>query len=107
MTNTIKLAESLETQMAVAQNDLSHIKRAIDTISLDIKEMKGAYVTSQAFEAAKIEAVKEHENFITKDEYTPIKDKVKTLWAGAITLVSIVVIAVLGALVSLVVKSSN
>lgn len=98
------MSDTVETQLAVLNNDIKYIKESMKTISSDLKEMKGAYVPYVAFIEAKTESQKEHAEFVTKDQFKTTQDRVRTMWTGAMTFISLIVLGVLGALLNLVIK---
>lgn len=98
------MSDTVETQLAVLNNDIKYIKESMKTISSDLKEMKGAYVPYVAFIEAKTESQKEHAEFVTKDQFKSVQERVRALWTGAVAIIWVVVLAVVGALLSLVIK---
>lgn len=98
------MSDTVETQLAVLNNDIKYIKESMKTISSDLKEMKGAYVPYVAFIESKTESQKEHAEFVTKDQFKTTQDRVRTMWTGAMTFISLIVLGVLGALLNLVIK---
>lgn len=96
--------EPMETQIAVFKRDMEYIKKSLDAMSSDIKEMKGAYVPYNTFIEARDRARMEHEEFITRDQFKPWADKLRTLWTGGVTVITLILITILTAVLSLVIK---
>lgn len=98
------MSEAMETQLAVLKNDIGYIKQFMSTISGDIKEIKGAYVPYSVFIEAKVEAEKIHDNFVTKERFKSTHDKVRFLWNGMWTILSFIILGIVGTVLSSIKK---
>lgn len=85
-----------ETKIALIQNDIGYIKKSLEVMQSDIKQLGTSFVNTADFEVYKREIQSALGTCVRYNEFTPVRNFVYAL-------ISIVLLTVLGAILKLVI----
>lgn len=92
------------TKIAVIQTDIGYIKRAMEDFRLIFDKITLQYVTKKEIEDLRVLMDRVVTQYATKDDLKVVDDKVNSVIGGIKIVLTAIVLAIVGALLSLVIK---